>query len=207
MTGETMTQGSEWHVPIPAEDIKARQQHYEIEADETACAALAGRLGVESVDSACAGFDIHRDQAGYRIVVEGRLRACITQQCVVTLEPVHTHIDETFDAYFADTQAVIPFARAQKRGELEPEKVNAVEAPMVEEYEEPEPLDENGCVDLGELAAQYLSLGIPAYPKKEGARHEITDEDIAQGHQPAAARRNPFKALKNWRDDSDEDES
>lgn len=197
---------NEWYVPIPAEDIATRSQHYEIEADNATCRALAGRLEVESVDMARARFEIHRDQAGYRIVVEGRLQAEIVQQCVVTLEPVVTHIEETFDAYFADTERVIPFARAQKKAGGEPEQANEVEAPMVEEHEEPEPLD-NGCVDLGELAAQYLSLGMPAYPKKEGVRHELTDEDIEAGRNPSPARRNPFEALKNWRTDDDDDES
>ena len=207
MTGHNTRQDREWHVPIPAGDITAGHQHYGIEADARVREALARRLSVESVDAASASFDIHRDQAGYRIVVEGRLTAEVTQQCVVTLALVCSHIDETFDAYFADTQAIIPFARAQKKAGAEPEQTGEVEAPMVEEHEEPEPLDHNGCVDLGELAAQYLSLGMPAYPKKEGARHELTDEDVAAGRTPASARRNPFEALKNWRIDGEDDES
>lgn len=197
---------NEWHVPIPAEDIATRSQHYDIEADDATCHALAQRLNIEAVNAARARFEIHRDQAGYRIVVDGRLQAEIVQQCVVTLEPVVTHIEETFDAYFADTERVISFARAQKKARAEPEQANEVESPMVEEHEEPEPLD-NGCVDLGELAAQYLSLGMPAYPKKEGARHELTDEDIETARDPSPARRNPFEALKNWRTDREDDES
>lgn len=198
-------QNNEWHAPIPAEDITATRQHYEIEADSHAREALARRLDVESVDAAHADFDIHRDQAGYRIVVAGRLQAEITQKCVVTLDPVRSHIDELFDAYFADTETVIPFAKARKQAVAEPEEASGVETPMVEEHEAPEPLDKNGCVDLGELAAQYLSLGMPSYPKKEGARHAHTDEDVESGWEPASSRRNPFAALKNRHQHSDAD--
>ena len=202
MTGNNNASQNEWHVPIPAEDITSRSRHYEIEADDAARRALAERMGVVSVDSARAHFEIHRDQAGYRIVVSGQLKAEVTQQCVVTLDTVRSHIDEVFDAYFADTDDIIPFAKAQKQAGRDPEQANEVETPMVEEHEAPEPLD-NGCVDLGELAAQYLSLGMPAYPKKQGARHEITDEDITSGRTPASARRTPFEALKNLRADHD----
>ena len=198
---------NEWHVPISAEDITAAPRHYEIEADAQERRALAERLDIESVDSAGASFDIHRDQAGYRIVVEGRLAAEVTQQCVVTLDSVRSHIEEDFYAYFADSETVIPFVKARKKAGAEPEQANEVETPVVEEHEEPEPLDHNGCVDLGELATQYLSLGMPAYPKKDGARHELTDEDVAAGRTPASARRTPFEALKNWRNDGDDDES
>jgi hypothetical protein len=51
-------------------------------------------------------------------------------------------------------------------------------------------------IDVGELAAQYLSLAIDPYPRSITARNmpEGNETVITAGERP-----NPFAALKDWK--------
>lgn len=88
--------------------------------------------------------------------VEGQLGATVTQECVVTLDPVNTRIETSVERLFS----------AQ------------FDAPTDEEYELTEddnsdPLEE--FIDLKEILHEELGLSLPLYPR---ADHAETAENV-----------------------------
>jgi len=122
-----------------------------IEADEAGRSALASQSGVLSVQSFDASFHV-RKQGRERFKVSGRLRARVTQTCVVTLEPFESEISAGIDVDFAPSGTV------------------ALETPGLES-DPPDPII-NGQIDLGALAAEFLLLNLDPYPRKPGAVFE-----------------------------------
>lgn len=139
------------------------------EADAAECAALAVRFATPAVRSLA--FDAEArpwGPGGWRVT--GRVRAGLTQTCVVTLEPVDTDLDEPFERFFA------PARRLEEARALLPEDAE----------EEPEAL--GPAIDFGEIAAEAAALGIDPYPRRADAAFDgrlhgppgsapMTDED------------------------------
>ena len=76
------------------------------------------------------------------------------QNCVVTLEPIESEIDEAVDLVFLPEAATAPDAGG---------RCSAVEA------DDPPETLQDGMVDLGAVATEFLLLGIDPYPRKPGA--------------------------------------
>lgn len=186
---------SEWVYRIDAEDIGSSPQSYFISANEEELKALARRLNVEKLEEVNASLTITRQAGGLRLHVQGRLKAKVVQKCVITLEPVEGWIEEDFEAFYADTEQTVSFVQAQKDRQS---KKGHQEVEVSEEMDDPEPLID-GAIEVGELVTQYLSLAINPYPHIDGAQYEYGDEG-AQGREPSPLRKNPFEALKNWKD-------
>ena len=184
----------EWSYPFRVEDLPQGGVHKEITAGPEACAALAQRLGVESVDSLSVSYDIGRDSGSAAVHVQGQLHAHLTQHCVVSGAPIVSEVQDRFEGWFADPAQVVTFTRAKHQQQI---KKGNLEIPMLEEREDPEPIVD-GVIDLGELATQYLSLAINPYPHAPGVHYEQGDE---QASAPAKdLMKNPFAALKAWKD-------
>lgn len=142
-----------------------------IEATPDERRRLAERFGLAALDKLTAALTLHRE-AGGAIRVQGRLEADVVQNCVVTLEPFPSHIEDGFAADFIEAPIV-----ASDEELADPE------------YEPPEPVV-NGAIDLGELTAQYLSLAIDPHPRAPGAA--LDPAWTAE----KTARTSPFEALK-----------
>ena len=82
-------------------------------------------------------------------LVEGTLGASITQECVVTLEPVKTRIDHDVSIRFL------------------PEAMIEFDTPEDVLEDDIEPLGD--IIDLGQIAVEALSLAMPDYPRSEAA--------------------------------------
>ncbi len=79
--------------------ISANPVEVHVEADTSELKALAETWNVVSVDDLSADLQIARwKRDGVRI--KGRVQAKIVQSCVVTLEPVESAIDESFEQIF-----------------------------------------------------------------------------------------------------------
>lgn len=112
--------------------------------------ALAGRLELQALDQLDVELRLKRVRGGQVIRVSGRIAAEVVQTCVVTLNPVRNRIDESFVSYFAPAHMV---------------RQDVVELDIdPEAEEEPEALQDGG-IDVGELATQYLSLALDPYPR------------------------------------------
>ena len=159
-----------WSFPVAAADVPESGRRVDIVADDGTREAIAKAAGLAALPSLAAGFDLTRQGAeGLRLA--GRVRATVVQNCVVTLEPIESTVDEVVDLVFLPEAPVVP----------DPAGLQAVDA-----ADPPETL-QNGMVDLGAVAAEFLLLGIDPYPRKSGAVF-----DAPPAGDPSS---NPFAAL------------
>src|SRR4051812_47777290 len=136
-----------WSVAISVDKIPETGGHYELTADLAAREAVARAAGVRQVEHLDAVFELTR--RGADVVAKGEVRARVGQTCVVTLEPIESDIRESVDLVFAPPSE---FAVAHQRRD--------------------EPLEqlENGIIDLGAVATEFLMLGLDPYPRKPGVQ-------------------------------------
>jgi uncharacterized metal-binding protein YceD (DUF177 family) len=86
------------------------------------------------------------------VTVKGKLNASYVQNCVVTLEPLTTHLDLDIDVTF------FPSEGSQNEADCAPDELD-------EEFES----FSGGKIDLGELVAQQLGVNIDHYPRQPDA--------------------------------------
>jgi uncharacterized metal-binding protein YceD (DUF177 family) len=123
------------------------------DATEAECDTLAARFGVLAVRAL--GFEAEVapwGPGGWRVT--GRVRAGLTQTCVVTLEPVDTELDEPFERFFAP-----------------PRRLEEAQALLDDDAEE-EAEALGPAIDLGEIAAETAALGLDPYPRRADAAFE-----------------------------------
>lgn len=162
--------------------------------------ALCQRLNIVSLEGLSAQLKLERLSGGMVVHIKGKFKARVIQACVVTLEPVETLAEESFEGWYANPEQAVMLSKARRERQS---KNGEGEAPILEEKDDPEPIL-NGHIDLGELVTQYLSLCIDPYPHAPGV--ERSEEDRVIHVDPGAEiRRNPFAALKNWKGGKDED--
>ena len=157
-----------WSVPVTLADIPDSGSHHELVADAPVRDVVATLAGVRALPRFEASFDLSRRGDG--VEVRGEVRARVGQTCVVTLEPIENEVREAVDLVFAPASEATD-ARPRRKRKDEP----------------PEPLD-NGVIDLGMVATEFLILGLDPYPRKPGAefsRPQTSDE-----------RAKPFAALE-----------
>ena len=183
---------SEWSHFIDADDVGPDKLRLSITPDKEARQNLVKRLGILGVDSIKADLELNREQGGMVVHVKGHILATLSQSCVVTLDPVKTKVNETFDAWYADPDQAIALAKVKHDKQV---KANG-ETPIIDEQEDPEKII-GGKIDLGEVVTQHLSLAIDPYPHKEGVKYEYGDDEPEKV--PEAFKNNPFAALKDWK--------
>ncbi len=144
----------------------------EIEAQPGERKALAKRLKLKEISALKAIIYLQRIDAAPIFEVRGEISAALVQSCVVTLEPVPATVHENFDTLLAPLKVVERLQKASSQPELD---------------DFPEPLTRD-AIDIGEITAQYLSLGLDPYPRKDGA-----DFVMPEG---LGGNLNPFAALK-----------
>lgn len=184
----------EWSYFFDVSDMKkSGDTKLSIDASDEECADLARRFRVESISKATA--DLTLSITAGVIHVTGQFDCTMVQNCVVTLDPVETTLSEPVEGWFSDKESTVSFAAAKKERDV---VKSHAEVEILDESEDPEPII-NGCIDLGELVAQHISLAIPAYPHKEGVVYEVGDEDTKLDDK-SPLRKNPFEALKDWKE-------
>ncbi len=186
---------TEWSHLFDVEAMNKAEETLTIAPDALACGRLSQRLGVESVDALEADIRVSHHAGEMSYYIKGEIRADVTQACVVTLEPVHSHIEDDFEAWYADPEVAVSITKARH------EKLNEKghgELPILDEKDDPEALIE-GKIDLGELVTQYLSLSINPYPHAEGVEFEELERKMGALEEDDLVK-NPFAALKDWKD-------
>jgi len=161
-----------WSFRVTVADIPETGLRVDFAADERTREAMAKLAGVVSVPRLEAGFDLTR-HGGAGVHVAGRVVATVVQNCVVTLDPIESAIDEAIELLFTpptDAAEATPGATCHAADAEDP----------------PEAL-RDGVVDLGAVAAEFLLLGIDPYPRKEGAAFDAPAAADPSGH--------PFAAL------------
>ena len=158
-----------WSVPLALSEVPEGGRHLDLVADQQTRTAVAEQAGLDALPRLQASFDVApHGRGGLRVV--GRVSATVGQTCVVTLEPIENEIDEAIELVFAPADAS-PIIGA----EVDLSAADAPEALI------------GGGVDLGEIATEFLILGLDPYPRKPDAifQSPTAGEDSA----------NPFAAL------------
>ena len=150
-------------------------------ATEAERAKVAAELEIVSCERLVSDFAIRAIGHGsYRL--SGKVTAQLTQDCVVTLDPIAQSVEGSFDVQFS------PTGKLPESGEAEIEALSASEI---------EPI-EHGLIDAGRIVFETLSASVDPYPRKPGAEFKsVEPEDIA-----AATETGPFAALKKLKDRS-----
>ncbi len=137
-----------------------------VEADERQREALAAEHDLLSVESYRAELLV----AAWKrngVKVTGRVEADITQACIVTLDPVTSHIDEPVEALFLPEQSKLGREGFEGGGEI----ILDADGP-----DSPETFS-GDTIDVGALAEQFFGLAIDPYPRKQGASLDVAGDD------------------------------
>ena len=147
-------------------------------ADERA--AIAGRLGLVSLDCLKAHASFNRD--GLEIRACGRIQASLQQPCVATGEPVREHIDEPFELLFVPEPRP---DRAESEIELSEEECDTI-------------LYDGSAIDFGTAVADTLALAMNPYPRCAEADAILKEAGVLSESEAG-----PFAALGRLRKDSE----
>lgn len=118
---------------------------------------------------------------------KGQVLARILQDCVVTLEPVESLIDEAFEAIFVPEGSRLARIEPDNTGEifLDPDGPDLPDTFSGDE------------IDIGASMAEFAALAIDPYPRKAGA-------DFAghlEGETATERKPSPFAVLKGLKED------
>ena len=160
----------EFSFPVDVTSLPPAGRHYAIAADAVARARVAVRLGLQDVGALTATFDLV-PRAGGLVKVTGVVEAAVTQSCVVTLAPLPATVKEPIETAYTTyaPKPAAPKAKSRSKGG-KPEDEEEELLALGEEDPPEEALD--GVVDLGELAVEYMALGLDPYPRAPGATFE-----------------------------------
>lgn len=145
----------EFSRPLDLEHICSDKGHQHISATPEECLNLAKRFGIRAINRFSCRVSVVECQGhlgGYDL--EGVVEAEITQSCIATLEDVPQEIQTNFSVLV-----------------LEPSKQKEL-YPGQEDEEDIEFL-EDGVLDVGEIAAQYLALAIDPFPRSSSAPEKL----------------------------------
>ena len=151
------------------------QVHFAADAD--ACAAIARWSGVMSVEKLEARVDI-RKISPTRFGLTFHLLADVTQSCVVTLEPVPSHLERSFERelHFAGpVRHKAPESQAELVLDTDPE-------------EGPEEIT-SLHYDLAVPVLEEYALSLEPYPRRPGVEFAVKTD-------PEDAPESPFAVLK-----------
>ncbi len=150
----------------------------EIVATKAEMDAIAGLLDLVRLEGLTFDYRFTHGGSG-RLCLAGRLKADVTQTCVVSLDPIDTRIDVPLDVEFWP-EALLQ--AAESSAEL-PGSVVVLEGP--------EPIV-CGRIDLGAVAYETLATALDPYPKREGVSFDWSQ---AEPDQAQEAQSGPFAAL------------
>lgn len=159
----------EFSRPIRAHEIAGVLRQQMIEADDEERQALARRFSLLSLERLTAAVELRREAAGIRVT--GQVHASGEQACVATGEPLPFLVTEPIALLLTET--------APEGDEVE----------LAESDLDTEPLT-GDIIDMGEIAAQALALGLDPYPRSAKAAPGVISEEAAR------AKASPFSVLK-----------
>jgi uncharacterized metal-binding protein YceD (DUF177 family) len=173
--------------PVKVGHVSANPIEVTLSANDKERLGLADLWSVLEVKALDATFAVQRwKRDGVRL--KGRVTADIVQACVITLDPVETHIDEPVEAVFVpegSKLARMPVSSETGEMLLDPDGPDAPE------------IFTGDTIDAGVIAAEYAALAIDPYPRRADVAFsghiESTDKDDKKP--------SPFAVLKDWKKD------
>lgn len=147
----------------------------EIEADDVERVALARRFDLIALDALRAKATVTAIAGG--VEARGIVKASVIQACVVSGDPVSATIDEPFALRFI---ADLPVDAADEEEGMELSDADCDVVPL-----------EDGSIDLGEAAAQTLSLALDPFPRSPAKQAREDERKWVVGDDAG-----PFAGLK-----------
>jgi hypothetical protein len=138
--------------------------------------AVASRLKIEAMASLNATFELRYVVETGMFEVEGAAEADLTEKCLVSGEAFSSHVTAPVHARFT----------------TDPSLAEVFDPESLSEWDDPE-LIENGSIDIGELAVQYIALTLDPYPVKPG----VECPDTMEFGKPAS----PFAILQSLKNE------
>ena len=148
-------------------------------ASEAERAKVASMLEIVSCEQLTAEFVIRAIGQGHHRLA-GTVAGPLTQNCVVTLDPLAQAVEGAFDVEFW------PTGKLPESGEDEVEALSAAEI---------EPI-QHGMIDAGRIVFETLAASVDPYPRKAGAQFE--GDALSEADDPGDS--GPFAALKKFKD-------
>ncbi len=172
--------GSLFSLTVAVRDIGRKGQIIKVEAEAGQRAALAKMLAIAAIERLAVEFHLDRLSRG-AVQLRIRLVADVVQICVVSLDRVGQHIEDS------TSMTLLPSETAGAR-------------PQARELIDPMDEDDQGTycegrIDLGMIVCEQLALGLDPYPRAPGAELE------ASGSTEARERASPFAALARLKRD------
>jgi len=135
-------------------------ERLDLVADDAERAAIAKRIGIAALDRVDAHVTLNR--TGEAIRAEGRLVAALNQSCVVTGDPIASHVDEPFEILFIPEP---PASRPDEEIELGESDCDVV-------------FHDGATIDLGTAIADTLALSLDAYPRSASADAALKEAGV-----------------------------
>ncbi len=156
----------------------------DLTANDQECAALAQRFALQAIDSLDATVQLTPAGGDRAVRLRATFTADIVQTCVVTLEPVPVHLQQSFENLFEPVDST--------NGDV-------VVAP--DDDDDPEPLH-GESIDVGEVIAQHLGINLDPYPRSRDvvfSPEQTRDENRNQAEEDtgSTAEKSPFAVLRN----------
>lgn len=192
-----MTQTYEWSHPVHIRELDGPKT-YVFAADEGQKKALAQRAGVSSILELAATVTVDPNRLPGRFEALGKVIGKVEYTCIRTGKPFVDTVEGEIEGVYADRGDTVSFAKARKKRAEE----FGDEPNFLDESDDPEPLEEGGYIELGELAAQEFILALDPYPLSPdapAANYGDTGEPVAV--------ENPFAVLGQLRNFMAEDDN
>ena len=168
----------EFSRPVRIDTLGERPRTLTIEADDVERAALARRFGFVSLSGLSAEIALTR--RGEAVAARGVVRAALAQACVATGEPVEEQVEEPFAVEVRPQSAAGGGEEEVELGEGELDVV----------------FYDGAAVDIGEAAAETVSLAVQLFPRSPEAEAALRNAGI-KAEEEAAADSSPFTALRD----------
>nr|NIR45902.1 DUF177 domain-containing protein [Gemmatimonadota bacterium]NIT68379.1 DUF177 domain-containing protein [Gemmatimonadota bacterium]NIW76921.1 DUF177 domain-containing protein [Gemmatimonadota bacterium]NIY36956.1 DUF177 domain-containing protein [Gemmatimonadota bacterium] len=91
---------------VATTELAGEEAVHRIEAGAAECAALATRFDLLALKNLAATVRLKRVRGGALVRLSADFSADVVQSCVVSLEPVSTHIEESFTVLYGPESAV-----------------------------------------------------------------------------------------------------
>jgi uncharacterized metal-binding protein YceD (DUF177 family) len=130
----------------------------QLEAKPAERAALAKRFGLVDLSKLKAQLTL-MPGSKKTVTATGTIEADVVQQCVVTLDPIESHLAIEVDIVLIPSESGKDETQTTKEAELE------------DEFD----FFSGGKIDLGELVSQQLGVNIDPYPRKPKATLKVME--------------------------------
>ena len=190
MSDQTLPDQPEFSCFVDCGKLRSGSKTYKIEANANEREALSSRFSIDSLESLVVEISLCLGAGGV-VLLTGKLKAALTQTCVVSLKPLVNEINLTFDRTYSASAK--PFFGQQEEPDEDGSQAD-------DQPEPPEPL-ENGGIDIGEVASEELAIEIDPFPRLVGVEFDSVAENNED--QNAEELRNPFAVLEKLKKKQD----